>query len=509
MIPLQMLLRAASIAMLLGASGFLLWQLIAAPAASGAGSGAAVLFLLVLILGGTVAALFGIPEISMVGLRRVERVVYGSMAGYLAWAAASEATWLVAAGDLPGLSARWNSTLLQFVLLMITYGALVPNPWPRAARVVGTLAAVPVLTALGLAYANPQAPGLGGVATSGRVFEGILVLAVAAGLAVVVAHVSDQYLGLARTTRVTLRYLLKRRIGQGGMGEVWLAEHNLLARPAAVKLIRSDAVASKSPEKAALILRRFEREAQSTASLRSVHTVEVYDFGVSEDGMFYYAMEYLDGVDLSTLVATYGPVPAARVVHLLMQACQSIADAHAQGLTHRDIKPANIFMCRMGVAHDFVKVLDFGLVTPGRVPTVGGDDSTDLTIEGEISGTPAYMAPELIQTGMAADHRADIYALGCVAYYMLTGGPVFEGPPLGVLVEHVKTQPAPPSERTNMPIPPGLDDVVLKCLAKDPEDRYQSAGELAVALRACCPGPTWDESHAAEWWQAHLPAVAV
>jgi serine/threonine-protein kinase len=499
-LPLKMLLSAATIGMLVGAAGFLFWGL-----SSGAGGvDEARLFLVVVILAASAAALFAIPDLTTIGLRRIERVVFGTMAAYLGWAAYRAFHALLAAGDTEGLGARWSLTLMQFVLLMVTYGALVPNAWPRAARVIGGLALVPVAVVAASAWSAANAAGdLGAVATPGRIAESLLVLLIAAALSVLIAYVSDQYLGLARSTRITLRYLLKRRIGQGGMGEVWLGEHNLLARPAAVKLIRADAVESRSPEKAAMILRRFEREAQATASLRSAHTVEVYDFGVSDDGMFYYAMEYLDGIDLSELVASHGPVPAPRVAYLLEQACQSLADAHEHGMTHRDIKPANIFACRLGTAHDFVKVLDFGLVTAGDLPEVAG--ATDLTLEGEISGTPAYMAPELVQNGAVADGRADIYALGCVAYYLLTGTPVFEGQPLAVLVDHVKTVPTPPSQRTDRLIPPQLEAVILKCLAKDPTDRYQSAAELADALADCCLEPAWTGRTAADWWQLHMP----
>ncbi len=398
---------------------------------------------------------------------------------------------------------------------MVAYGTAVPNAWPRAARVIVGLALTPVaVVALLWLIAPEAAAGLRPIATLGRVAESAIVLVIGASLAIVAAYVIDQYLGLAGTTRVSIRYMLKHRIGMGGMGEVWLGEHNLLARPAAIKLIRADAMEGKSPERAQIVLRRFEREAKATASLRSPHTIEVYDFEVAEDGTFYYAMEHLEGVDLATLIEQHGPLPPERVVYLLEQACLSLADAHEQGLTHRDIKPANIFVCRLGTAHDFVKVLDFGLVTSGDMPALQSEEPTDLILAGEINGTPGYMAPEMVHIGMDADGevepdgRADLYALGCVGYYLLTGMPVFDGPPLSVLVDHVKTQPLPPSGKVDLEIPAELERAILRCLEKDPETRYQTATELAEALGSCCPGPRWNARRAADWWHLHLPKAA-
>jgi len=504
-IPLRRLLGAVTGLMLGGAASFLLWGL-----STGATRGAAGLFLLVLVLGVAVAALLVRDDASVEELRWIERAVFAAVTAYFAWTAYTGLGELLVAGDVAGLASRWNLVLVQFVLLMVAYGTAVPNAWSRAARVIGALALTPAAVATLLWLASPQyAVGMNEAATPGRVAQSAIVLASAALLGMMAAYVIDQYLALARTTRVTLMYVLKHRIGQGGMGEVWLGEHNLLARPAAIKLIRGDAVDSQDADKAALVLRRFEREAQATASLRSIHTVEVYDFGVADDGTFYYAMEYLDGIDLSTLVKRHGPVAAERVVYLLEQACQSLADAHDQRMTHRDIKPANIFICRLGTARDFVKVLDFGLVTSGALPALGAEQATELTLEGEINGTPGYMAPELVLDGVAADGRADLYALGCVGYYMLTGAPVFEGPPLSVLVDHVKTPPVPPSERVEMEIPAGLERVILTCLEKDPGARYQSAAELAEALLASCPEPPWDARRADNWWGLHLPPAAI
>lgn len=500
-VPLRRLLSAMTVLLLIGASGFLLWNL-----SAGITEGAALLFLLVLLLGAAATVLFTMKDPSVQRLRNLERVVFAALTAYLAWMAYDSFGRLLAGGDVEGLVSRWNLTLTQFVLLMVAYGTAIPNAWQRAARVIGALALTPVAVIAGLWASGPDhAAGLRAIATPARLVESALVLMIGASLAVMAAYVIDQYLNLAGTTRLSIRYMLKNRIGMGGMGEVWLAEHNLLARPAAVKLIRGDAIEKEDPARATRLLRRFEREARATARLRSVHTVEVYDFGVTDNGIFYYAMELLDGIDLKTLVEEYGPVPAPRAVYLLTQACHSLADAHAQGMTHRDIKPANIFICRLGTAHDFVKVLDFGLVTVGDVGEIDPGETTDVSIDGELQGTPGYMAPELVHGSRRADGRNDIYSLGCVAYFLLTGTPVFEGPPLSVMVDHVKTAPEPPSRRTELEIPEQLEAVILRCLQKDPSDRYQSAEELAEALQEAGPEPRWGAREAAEWWRLHLP----
>ncbi|HEY3123462.1 MAG TPA: serine/threonine-protein kinase, partial [Thermoanaerobaculia bacterium] len=244
-------------------------------------------------------------------------------------------------------------------------------------------------------------------------------------------------------------YHLEKLLGRGGMGEVWQASHRLLARSSAIKLIRPESVGDPDAVK------RFEREARATAALRSPHTVEIYDFGTTEDGAFYYVMALLEGFDAQTLVCKHGPLPPERAIHLLRQACKSLEEAHARQLVHRDIKPANIFVCRYGLECDFVKVLDFGLVKGGG-PLAG---ETSLTGAGVITGTVDYMAPEIARGDALADHRADLYALGCVAYWLLTGKHVFDGAtPMEVLIDHVRTLPVPPSKKSGVPIPSALEN---------------------------------------------------
>ncbi|NOT25359.1 MAG: serine/threonine protein kinase [Acidobacteria bacterium] len=299
-------------------------------------------------------------------------------------------------------------------------------------------------------------------------------------------------------------YQLVELLGHGGMGEVWRARHQLLARQAAIKLVRPEVLGARDEAEARVLLRRFEREAQATAALSSPHTIQLFDFGMTGEGTFYYVMELLAGRDLETLVREFGPVPADRSVFLLRQVCHSLADAHARGMVHRDIKPANVYVCRMGLEYDFVKVLDFGLV---KVRDRAATADTLLTVDHTTTGTPAYMAPEIILGEADVDSRADVYALGCVAYYLLTGSLVFEAEtPMKMLLQHAHAKPVPPSQRTELPIPRELDELVLACLEKDPNDRPQSAEDL-FRLAVGCPCNGWNQASARSWWKTHLPEL--
>jgi eukaryotic-like serine/threonine-protein kinase len=300
-------------------------------------------------------------------------------------------------------------------------------------------------------------------------------------------------------------YQLIERLGEGGMGEVWRAQHRFLARPAAIKLVRPEMLGARSEADARTVLRRFEREAHATAALTSPHTINVFDVGATRDHAFYYVMELLAGRDMDTLVREFGPVPANRAIYLLQQVCQSLAEAHACGLIHRDIKPANIYICRMGLEYDFVKVLDFGLVAfhDARATSTTAIDERQTT-----AGTPAFMAPETILGDNVVDQRADVYAFGCVAYYLLTGHLVFEAPTqIKLLLEHVHASPTPPSARTELKIPRELDELVLACLQKDPARRPQNASELLALVGACRSSDPWNSSAARTWWERHLPGL--
>jgi len=308
-----------------------------------------------------------------------------------------------------------------------------------------------------------------------------------------------------RRARELGSYRLEEPLGKGGMGEVFRATHQMLARPAAVKLIRPEILGSSSPAAARVIVERFRREAEAAASLRSPHTIGLYDFGVANDGTFFLVMELLDGLDLETLVERFGPLPPERVVHLLRQACESLQEAHTRGLVHRDIKPSNIFTCRLGLAVDFVKVLDFGLV---KAVDDRGREATLLTAPESTTGTPAYIAPEMVRGDRVADHRVDIYTLGCVGYWLLTGRLVFQAPnAIQLMYQHANATPVPPSQLSELEIPAELDSVILACLAKYPEERPQSAAELSRRLLAAIPA-VWSEEQAQRWWDRHHPEFA-
>ena len=290
-------------------------------------------------------------------------------------------------------------------------------------------------------------------------------------------------------------YRLMEKLGEGGMGEVWRARHQLLARPCAVKVIRPDRLVDSNREKT---LERFRREAKAVARLSSPNTVRLYDFGVTETGSIYFVMELLEGLDIAALVQRFGPMPAERVIDVLRQACRSLGEAHASGLLHRDIKPHNLQLCHLGLEFDVVKVLDFGLVKSLR------EGSADLTADDVVTGTPAYMPPERVQGGVA-DERSDIYALGCVAYWMLTGQTVFTGDPMAMMLHHVRTPPQPPSKSARTAVPERLDQIVLACLAKFPEQRPSSAIALWQQLGEVKVTNPWTAERAESWWREQLP----
>ncbi len=385
-------------------------------------------------------------------------------------------------------------------IAILVYPAIVPSP-PRKTLLVSLLAAStePLAVALNMlrGVEFPASP-LYFIWTS-------LPNYISAFLSVIPVKIIHRLGHQVRQARELGSYRLEEPLGKGGMGEVFRATHQMLARPAAVKLIRPEILGSSSPAAARVIIQRFRREAEAAASLRSPHTISLYDFGVANDGTFFLVMELLDGLDLETLVERFGPLPPERVVHLLRQACASLEEAHTRGLVHRDIKPSNIFTCRLGLEVDFVKVLDFGLV---KAVDDGAREATLLTAPDSTTGTPAYIAPEMVRGDRVADHRVDIYTLGCVGYWLLTGRLVFQAPnAIQLMYQHANATPVPPSQRSELEIPADLDSVILACLAKYPEDRPQSAGELARRLATAVPA-AWTEEQAQRWWDRHHPETA-
>ena len=291
-------------------------------------------------------------------------------------------------------------------------------------------------------------------------------------------------------------YSLIEQLGAGGMGEVWLARHQLLARPAAVKIVRdADAVLAEDRD---ALRQRFAREAQATADLQAPHTVQLFDFGLTDTGSFYYVMERLRGMDLQRMVEHHGPLPPERVVILLKQACLSLSEAHAQGLVHRDIKPANLFICRLGSQYDFLKVLDFGVVS-----RQGSESAAPLTAAGLIVGTPGFVAPELLKGDGAFDSRADIYALGCVAFWLLTGRRAHDGSNAETALLQLSALEPPSSSVAAQPLPQGMDRLVLDCLSQNPALRPQTADAVADRLDALPIEQRWDRQRARAWWEQH------
>jgi serine/threonine-protein kinase len=313
------------------------------------------------------------------------------------------------------------------------------------------------------------------------------------------AGTSGVIYGLQQRVKAARRlgqYELGARLGSGGMGEVYLAEHALLRRPTAIKVLQPGRNSEQD-------IQRFEREVRLTAALSHPNTVTIFDYGRAQDGSFFYAMELIEGYSLSDLVDRAGPQPAARVVHLLAQVADALEEAHAAQLIHRDIKPANLMVCERGGRLDVIKVLDFGLVRK-----LDADDSIEARAD-VIMGTPMYMSPEAITDSTSVDGRSDLYALGAVGYYLVTGQDVFSGQTvMEVCSKHLFAEPRTPSEALNAPVPEGLEDVLLSCLAKDPKARPQTAFELAQALRELDDCGAWSAEDARSWWRAHPRAAA-
>jgi hypothetical protein len=382
--------------------------------------------------------------------------------------------------------------LSWMTIIILIFAAIIPAP-PAKTLVVALLAASmsPAGALIWKAAGQQHVPG------AGEVFLHAFPNYLCALIAPLISHIITSLGREVKKARALGSYVLDSMIGAGGMGEVWRANHRFLARPAAIKLIKPEVLGSMTKEQREVLVERFRREAQAAASLRSPHTIHLYDFGVTSDGTFYYVMELLDGMDLQTLVSKHGPLPPGRTIFLLQQACESLSEAHGRGLVHRDIKPANIQVCRMGDYCDWVKVLDFGLVK-----TMGGDGAeAGLTAPHSVTGTPAYISPESA-LGEPVDHRTDIYALGCVAYWMLTGRYVFTGDTaLQIVARHTSAQPTAPSRHSKFDISPRLDELVLGCLEKKPGDRPGTVRELGDWLGQCEVEAGWTRGDALRWWE--------
>jgi len=381
-----------------------------------------------------------------------------------------------------------------WLVLIYTYALFIPNTFRRAVTVIGLMAAAPVIMLWVVLAAHPQVVALADMYDLTSI---PLLMAVAAWGSIYGARTIGLLRQQAFEARQLGQYRLKRCLGAGGMGEVYLAEHQLLKRPCVVKLIL--------PEKAGdpRTLARFRREVQAASRLSHWNNVAVYDYGQTESGTLYYVMEYLPGMNLTELVGRFGPLPPGRVVYLLRQVCDALSEAHSIGLLHRDIKPGNVFLTQRGRVYDVVKLLDFGLVKP---LVQSEDQSTSLTVEGAITGTPLFMSPEQA-AGREVDARSDLYSVGVVAYYLLCGRPPFEGQrPVELIVAHASHPVMPPSNH-RPDIPEDLEQIVLRCLAKTPADRYPSAEALGEALSQCSAANQWTQADARRWWEEHQAEI--
>jgi len=381
------------------------------------------------------------------GVRSLEFVVFGLAAAYLS---AHQYDLMVRSAQPWGHEARVISavktTLIGTILLTFAYSMLIPNTWREAALVAVAIVSVPVATELLLMVRHPAVvESVRSFANAARVAEDVAVMFVAASFSVYGTHVINALRNEAFEASQLNQYRLGRRIGSGGMGEVYLAEPQFLKRPCAIKLIRPGNAADPAS------LSRFESEVRATARLSHPNTVEIYDYGQTRDGTFFYVMEYLPGLSLDEMIRRHGPMPPGRVVHLLRQLCGALSEAHSAGLVHRDVKPANIHVCHRGGRYDVAKLLDFGLVT--ATPVVSTAPVTDGRPGVEkVRGTPLYMAPEQITGSPSLDHRCDLYALGAVAYMMLTGRPPFEGLDSAVVMTaQVRDPVAPPPPEATRP----------------------------------------------------------
>jgi serine/threonine-protein kinase len=427
-------------------------------------------------------------------LRWIESAVFGQMLFYIA--ARQYYSSLSDAPEGREVLLAGRGGIIWSIMLMFVYAMFIPNNWRSASRMIMAIALTPAAVRIFVYLTHPAIfHTVRANETLEMLSENVVYMIVAASLAIYGTHVINTLRVEAFEAKQLNQYRLIAPIGSGGMGDVFLAEHRLMKRPCALKLIRRD----RADDPRAMA--RFEREVRATARLSHPNTIEIYDYGRTDDGTFYYVMEYLPGMSLQDLVDRDGPMPPDRAIYLLRQACGALAEAHATGLIHRDLKPANIIAAERGGKHDVVKILDFGLVRD--LAEAEGETGARRTVQ----GTPLYMAPEQVDARPDADHRLDLYALGCVAYTLLTGNPPFfdRGTRAAVMMAHARDPVTPPSQ-LRPDLPADLERVILRCLSKSPTDRHPDADALDADLAACASASGWDERRASRWWREHRPA---
>jgi serine/threonine-protein kinase len=448
--------------------------------------------LVTVILGMFATRLCSHCSYSLTKLRIAELAIFGCPAVFFVVNALQQTLYLA---NLPDGQARLENIVTPWLLLIFAYAQFIPNTWRRAGIVMSAIGIMPIAIIVYLWISVPTFASLvAQPAYSGFVSGQVLMVALAVMIAIVGVHTIGALRRQAYTARQLGQYRLKRRLGSGGMGEVYLAEHQMMKRPCAVKLIR--------PEKAGdpRMLARFEREVRATAKLSHWNSIDIYDYGRTADGTFYYVMEYLPGHNVGEIVQDYGPIPAARTIYLMDQVCAALNEAHGIGLVHRDIKPGNIFCAYRGGEFDVAKLLDFGLVKPSSLDGHGG---VNLTAEGTVTGSPLFMSPEQASGDDRVDGRSDIYSLGAVMYFMLTGQPPFmDENPLKVIIAHA-SQDVVPLRQLNTSLSIELEEIVMRCLEKDPDHRFQDVAALQRALKEVAFTESWSSDLAAEWWSCN------
>lgn len=443
--------------------------------------------LVLLIVAGSVVLLRQRPSLSLSQLRILELVVFGSVMVQLSLMLLTRIANFAANNDATSLASVYQQFLMAWCVLIFVYGTLMPNTWKRGAAVMIPGALIPFSIVTLQCWFSSDIRSL---MSANKASSPLPMPIVAALVATFATHVINSARREAFKARQFGQYRLMEKLGAGGMGEVYKAEHVLLKRPCAIKLIK----AASEGDMASIA--RFEKEVKTTAKLTHWNTIEIYDYGRTDDGTFYYVMELLPGMSLEDIVERHGPLPPERVIHLLRQICGALHEAHSIGLIHRDIKPANIFASQRGGVFDVAKLLDFGLVKERNEKADSGAKF------GSFSGTPLYMSPEQASAYEDVDGRADIYSLGAVGYYLLTGQPPFAGQNiLELLAAHRNSEVVPPSS-LNPVISADLDQVILRCMAKSPDLRFLHAEELGSALAECAGANQWGSRRAAEWWSA-------
>lgn len=481
-------LRAAAWVIWAGLALLFVWQVslggeVIYPSLTGA--------LLVIAVGGLIL-LYGPRSLSSRQLRGIELLLFGVAGVQMI---ILQIVWMTRHGhshNAMELVATLDKSVLGFAMLMLSYGMFMPNGIRRTAVMVSCGALAPLVTAAFLRWSEPQ---VASVISPLRLLEAGGILLTCAAIAVFSTYTMAALRHEAHRAQKFGQYRLKRLLGWGGMGEVYLAEHQLLKRPCAVKVIRPHHV----HDPVALV--RFEREVRAMAKLSHWHSVEVFDYGRTEDGTFYYVMEYLPGLNLVEIVQRSGPLPPGRVIHFLEQTCAALGEAHQQGLVHRDLKPANIFAAYRGGEYDVTKLLDFGLVLDVEPQQFAESEMTDAALV----GSPTYMAPEQVRSDQYVGPASDLYSLGAVGYFLLTGHPPFERASLlRMIMAHAKEPVLPPSTYRS-DIPGDLEQIILRCLAKEPCQRYASAQELRQALKQCRDAGAWSQTDAESWWITYAP----